>query len=231
MPYQLAYKGYLAYSATRSVASFLYGQHKKQKSRKMPYLRGSKTTSKYSAPTVQNQIAALNRKINRQRPAKCYFRALLQPAASAGVGFNEVTVSSSIIADGEYRNNVTGDVYINKWIKLNGISDLSTEVLRVVVYRPLKTGNSYTGPVTQGDLVRLLDPAAFHVYHDSFVNKTSETNDHGYKRFINLGNLRTVYNGSASSLESGDLRVMWMWKKTNSAVPHDTSLQICYTDK
>lgn len=197
----------------------------------MPYLRGSKGKAKYASPTIQNQLTALKRQVNKNKAAPCYFRTALAPAAGAGTSGEGLDVTGSIASDAQYRNNITGDRWTIKWIKLSGISDVSNELLRVVVYRPLRTGTTYPLPTTSADCVRILDPASFHVYHDSFVNRSATNADQGYKRFIPI-NTAVVYNVTATTpLEKGDIKMIFFWKKNTANVPHNTSVQICYTDK
>lgn len=196
----------------------------------MPYLRGTKKAS-YVKPNVQAQINQLKRRVNRNAAAKCYFRKTSDPSAPVGIGGNEVVITDDLIADSSFPLNISGDSFCNQWLKLSGLVDYSNTAFRVIVYRPVKAGNTYSLPTTKSELVRIPDPAAFYVYADFFINQKETTTDMGWKRYIPLRNMQTIYNRSSSTLEKGDIHIQFSWEKTNTAGPHTTGLQLCYTDK
>lgn len=198
----------------------------------MPYLRGSiKKVPTYAKPNVQAQLNRLSRQVARNKPSRCYFRATYEGVAAAGVGFSDHVITDDLIASSSFAANVGGDEFNQLYLKLNGLVDFQTSAFRIVVYRPIKTDTTYAGPITKLDMPRILDPAAFHVYADFWVNSTEASSDRGYSRFINLRNLLTIYNRSSSNLEKGDIHIQFMWEKTTTAATHQTSVQLCYADK
>lgn len=197
----------------------------------MPYLRGAHKKPTYRKSNVQAQIDALNRRVSQNKAANCYFRQTVEPNAIAGIGGEEYNITTDLVSDTSYDKNVSGDTFVNKYLKLSGLVDYANTAFRVIVYRPVKAGNTYALPTDKMELVRIPDPAAFHIYADFYVNQKETTTDLGWKRYIPLRNLQTIYNRSSSTLEKGDIHIQFLWDKTNSAKPHATSMQLCYTDK
>lgn len=198
------------------------------------YLRGRSKSAKYasySAPTYQNQINVLKRQINKQKPAKVYYREAYETSASAGFGHTDHNLTGDFIASTNFRSLVNGDRWNNVYLRLNAVVDKTCNSFRVIVYVPKVTGASYNPGTTVSDIPRILDPAAFWVLADVMVDLKADLGDPSFQRLVKLNNLMTIYNTSSGVLEKGQIRMCCIWNKTTTAVPYHISAMLCMTDK
>jgi len=200
----------------------------------MPYLRGAKSLTKYPAPaSVQNQLNQLKRKVAQNTPAKVNHQRqyALSPAPSGVSGAN-INVTDDFISATEYRDLVNGDSYTNHTLRLCIKVKPEVSAFRVIVYSPKVTSSSYAIPTSDNNLTRYPDPAAFAVYHDSWVTRQADLDESIFFKNINLRRLTTVYNGSSSTLEKGAIRVMVEWSKGGgSTVPGHITTMLILSDK
>lgn len=197
----------------------------------MPYLRGNnlRKTATYVKPTLQNQINTLKRRVGKNKAAKSYFRVQYSDSpVSSGVGSSDHSLTNSFIGGSNFRNYVNGDSWTNVGLRLRGVCSMNVITFRVIVYVPKKPGNGLTSSLVKSDLARILDPAAYWVLSDEFIRSDTAGT---FQRYINFKGLQTIYNTDSTVLERGDVRIYFAWDTAASGVTHNTSAQLCITDK
>jgi len=200
----------------------------------MPYLRGTKSTvGSYSKPSFQNQLNLLKRKVNQNTPSKSnHQRQYILTAVAAGITGATINVTEDFVGAVEYRDLINGDSFTNHTLRLSIKVRPEVTAFRVVVYTPKVTSSTYAVPTTDNEFTRFLDPAAFTIYHDSWVNRQADLDESIFFRNINLRRMRTIDNGSSGVLEKGNLRVCLMWNKGGgTTVPAHVSTMLVVSDK
>jgi len=189
--------------------------------------------STYKKPSIQNQLNVLKRKVARNTPAKVnHQRQYGLTAVPAGVTGANINVTDDFIASSEYRDLVNGDAFTNHMLRLCIKVKPDVTAFRVIVYSPKVTSSSYAIPTSDNNLTRYPDPAAFTVYHDSWVTRQADLDETIFFKNVNLRRLTTVYNGSSSTLEKGAIRVMVEWNKGGgTTVPGHISTMLVLSDK
>lgn len=205
----------------------------------MGYLRGSipqsfssrQKRATYVKPTIQNQINQLSRRVGQNQPAKNYFRtSYTDTAILTGVGSTDSSLTNDFIAGTNFRNYVNGDTWSNVGLRIRGVIENAADTFRVIVYVPKKTGNGLTASAVKSDMARILDPAAFWVLTDFYVERQSVARG-TYDKYISLKNLQTIYNTDSTVLERGDIRIYIAWDASSTGLVHHTSAQLCVRDK
>jgi len=189
--------------------------------------------SSKSAP-YQAQIDALRRRVAQNTAAKSFFTSTQTFSSATGVAGVTYNLTSLFTASGQFRDYVTGDKYINNWLRLNFLVQQNISAFRFVVYTPKKTTTDFLpSPTTTSDLTIVPDPAAFTVWHDEYINPPDTFNsDCGIRRTINLRRLMTIYNESSSVLERGEVK-LWVGvaKSSGFSVAFDVGTMLALQDK
>lgn len=158
------------------------------------------------AQAQDQQIIQLRRLVARNTPQTSNWstsKTNITTPAAIGYTSTDYSLTNLFIASTDYSSSVLGDFYRNKALYLTVDSNQDIQKIRVCVYWSKKAGNSYQ----PSDLNSIPDPAAFQVIHDSMIFPANVTSARRIK--INLKNKLTNYNQSSSTLEYGDLHVMF----------------------
>lgn len=161
-------------------------------------------------PSLQNQVDVLKRKVSRNTPETQYFQDLTSELIIGNVNQSfEVNVTDSLINTANFRDLVTGDKWINKSLQFHFDPHHNTGMCRLVIYQPKKVGQRFQPVGTTAAYERYPDPSAFRVFYDHSWEPTRD-NELRKKGSINLGNMMTTYNSDSSTLERGEIIVMFM---------------------
>jgi len=188
--------------------------------------------------TLQNQITSLKRQVNRNKAETLYFRYDGQIDGPAGSGnkIHNLIPTHNLITNPHFRTDVTGDRWINKFLKLKFYIEPDVNAFRIVAYIPKKTGNRFT----PSRFTAFPDPSAFTILRDKLLTRT-ETDDidriasrQAYTTTINLRNRQSVYNSNNAILEKGELVVMLMSNGSDSTAgtkQYDYAYELIYCNK
>lgn len=167
-------------------------------------------------PTYQNQIDALRRKVNSQKPETQYFR-VAGNHTSSGTAVEQVNhlVTSSLISSTNFRDKVTGDAWCNKLLKLKLNFDEDCEYARVLVYVPKKAGERFA-PSTYSTVTHP-DPSSFWVIADFYVNHLDATTNHCLSKVMSLARLKTIYDSNAAEITKGEIVISVIHKPNTAA--------------
>jgi hypothetical protein len=178
-------------------------------------LRGSsrinpKMVRSYNYST-QSQINQLRRAINRNAQEMQTYRKQATTFTRTGTGVEDtidISLSELIKNDTNFRENVLGDKWRNKYVSLN----FSTNVdkLRVVLYKPKETGQSIDISQLTNGLIDHFEPNSFNIMHDQVINCQS-TNKSEYWHFSvakRLNFLTTINSQAGDLVKAGDLRLL-----------------------
>ncbi len=183
-------------------------------------LRGTRAAMQRSYKrTTQSEIAMLRRAINRNAAELQTFRSQAQSYNRALLNAPEVVIDISLsellISDPNFRENVLGDKYRNKYLALNFAT--SCDKVRVILYKPKDPGQSISTAAMGNPMVDFLEPNAWNILHDRVINVPS-TSKHPYFQFSlskRLNFLTTINSDANDVVKSGDIRLMVI---TNGAV-------------
>lgn len=165
-------------------------------------------------PTLQNQITSLRRQVNKNRAETLYHRSFGSINSNPGGGLllTNLLPTDNLITSGSFRDNVTGDRWVNKVLKLRFYVEPDCNKFRVVMYIPKKAGNRFT----PSNFCAIPDPSAFTVHRDFLMN-TNDRDDINrsdtrlsYSPNINFKSRQSVYNSDSGILERGELVVLIM---------------------
>lgn len=203
----------------------------------MAYLRGSTSAFKvrrFKKPqTVQNKVALLERKVNALTPRRCYRQTTTSLSDGVGqYGYTDTDLTADYIASSTFRDDINGDSFTNLWLKLNYHATLTAvQQIRIIVYTPVRISGTFQPSKDSTGFVTLPDPAAFRVFADLTVKPLKETTAvHDQRMFVRLKNLKTIYNGSASVIEHGNVRVFVMWYNGTNGTGGVLGSQLCVRD-
>lgn len=155
-------------------------------------------------PTLQNQITALRRQVNQQKPETQYYRVSgTHNSTGIGIGQNNHLVTSSLIGSANFRQNVTGDQWANIALNLKFTMAPACQIARVLVYVPKKSGSRFT-PASNGT-VEHPDPSSFWVVSDTYIRHNDNSTQEPASRRFNLKKLKTIYDSNAVSIERGEI--------------------------
>jgi len=170
-------------------------------------------------PTLANKLKKLERQVAKNKPELLQFR-YNDTIANTVVGTNvfNIDISDDLTKWGSFRDNVTGDKWVNRQIHLNCFTEIDLiECARLVVYMP-KNAFSIWSPSTGFEFVDQPDISAFKVLHDKIVYPNSsliDTVNGGGSRFschakVNMNNT-TVWNSSSGNFEKNRLRAVLIY--------------------
>lgn len=183
-------------------------------------LRG--TAKKYAKasfakrPTYQNQIDALARQINKQKPETQYYKTT-GTITSTGTGNESVTipVTENLINTLTFRDNITGDRWANTALNVTGYIARDCTHVRCMVYVPKQAGDRFnpSAPFTEYP-----DRSSFWVISDRLISRES-THD-GFQAFkirANLKGLTTVYDSQAADVHRGEVVLAFYYNGDTAA--------------
>lgn len=202
----------------------------------MPYLRGSlsRKSTQAKPQSLKNEIQILKRRVASVTPRRVYFRApkSVLGAGSPGYLYREWSITNDFIANDNFRDDINGDRWRNHWVKLMYTSETSAVVqLRFIVYSPKKAGAAFVPPLTSEGFTTPLDPSAFTVYYDDYIQNYNSIHPHYVKRMVKLG-FNTLYNGSSDPgvLEKGDVRILVFFDNDTNLNGGQMYTQLCVSD-
>lgn len=217
--------------------SFYYQvKYHKAKARKMVYPYPGKKKPFAGPPTLQNELYRLKRKVARITPGLNYFTrtATLSSSEIAPFSYHVVTVTPTedFIADAAYRTLITGDDFLNKFIKLKYTGNTTViQQVRIVVYVPMKPTTLFQPQSDASGFVTIPDPNAFRVLYDSMKVNPNSLQPLHWQHTIQLRNLMTVYNGSSSTIEKGNLKICVMYQNLTDELGGVLGWQLVTQDK
>lgn len=157
--------------------------------------------------TLRNEVLALKRQVNMQKPETQYFRATgYLTNSTTNVTLHNFNVTDSLINATDFRDNITGDRWRNKYLIIN-FTAINSARCRLLVYSPRKAGNTFGLSGGATDFVVCLDPTAFWVMKDINFGKKQGTEDTTRTVRIPLSNLVTEYNSQNDIIERGEIRI------------------------
>jgi len=205
----------------------------------MGYLRGTKKTMSatmaagrpFRKPTLRNQVNALQRQVNRQKPE---VQHLIQnnSITSTSPGPQAYTSSpvENLVGDAKFREMITGDQWMLNYLQLKVNSGSALRYLRVVVYFPKRPGHKWTPgsyPTTE-----FLDPSEFTILRDiSFSNANYNSTTMGNNFFIPLNKL-CVYDSDTATIEKSNLRIAFIFDEVAEGFPGlDFGWKLAFSNK
>jgi len=178
-------------------------------------LRGSRRTNPKMVRsynyTTQSQINQLRRAINRNSAELQTYRKQATTYSRVGTGVEttiDISLSELIRDDTNFRENVLGDKWRNKYLSLN--FSVSVDRLRVVLYKPKETGESISAGALTNAMIDHFEPSAWNIMHDQVINVQS-TNRSDFWQFSvakKLDFITTINSQASDIIKSGDLRLL-----------------------
>lgn len=194
---------------------------------------GTQYSSRLRMPnkrTLRNELNILKRKVGRNTPAPVYFResSSLGTFGSAADSYVRLDydISATLVARTDFRDNINGDEWYNNSVKLRLLLDEYTEMCRVVIYAPLLADQEFVPTTDDAGMCTIPDPAAFKVYSDVTYSRDTKKDQAAGPHYafimrnwmVSLRGLKTIFNGSASNLEKGTIKMMILSKKGSQTV-------------
>lgn len=161
--------------------------------------------------STQAQINQLRRAVNRNAQELQTYRKERVNYTRTGTGVEttiDISLSELITADTNFRENVLGDKWRNKFVALNFSSNCNR--LRVVLYKPKDAGQSINIASLSNGLMDFFEPSSFNILHDRVINvQSTNRSDFFHWSLSKRMNFLTTINSQASDLvKSGDLRLL-----------------------
>lgn len=180
----------------------------------MAYLRGTRLHRKAfknyipSKPvTIRNKIQELERKVNRIKPEKQFFRYSASDTTSSGCVINDENVSNLLLSDAGFRDKVTGDKWFNTNLRVRFTAINTTlKSCRVIVYVHKRGTSAYNFPVGFSLLTEFIDPSQCTCYYDRTWMCPADGTFLTGNCSVPL-NFQTLYNSETSTFERGCVRV------------------------
>lgn len=175
-------------------------------------LRGTKRIKREYAilnarPTLQNQINALKAQVSKTKPETQHFRV----SGSVISGGSTVTqpeqrnhlVTETLIGSTNFRNNVTGDQWVNKALELRVVKHPDCNFMRVIVYVPKTPGTRFSP--TSNEFTDTLDPSSYWVLSDFTLTKTYGSGYSSHTQYVSFKGLKTIYDSNVGNVEKGEI--------------------------
>lgn len=169
----------------------------------------------YKPATLQNQVDALRRKVNQQKPETQYWLDTKRVVTTVASGYEEATytLTQLFIANTNFRSQVLGDRWQNVMLRLNLAAFFQNITqARIIVYAAKKPATT----MTFTDVLGIPDPNAFTIFWDEFILADHATQKKEIKRMIPL-NVQTLYNTDTAVLERGDIKMLLMLQSSSSS--------------
>lgn len=197
-------------------------------------LRGSyKKYAKYqrnTKPTLQNQITSLKYKVGSLKPETQYFRGVGNHTSTSGsTEITNLLPTGNLIASSGFRDNVTGDRWVNKFLKLRFVAEPANTLLRVIVYFPKKPGTRFTP--SSFATVSIPDPSTMWVLMDKTVTEKDASGKFSFDALINLKGKHTIYDSNSATIERGELIVAVMSAGTATSLQYSYGYELGYCNK
>lgn len=184
-------------------------------------------------PTLQNQITRLQAQVSQNKPETQYFRVSGNHTSSTTPGYTQhnYLVTQSLISSADFRNNVTGDIWANLYLKFKFAMEPDCKIARIICYVPKKAGTRFT-PASYGTAV-VVDPSSFWVIGDHYVTHEASSNRKDASTFNwNLKKLKTLYDSNAALIERGELVITVLSEpSTASTLQWTYGYQLTYHNK
>lgn len=171
-------------------------------------LRGTVKKRQYALlntrPTLQNQITALRRQVNEQKPETQYRILSANHIGGVTPGFQiTYNITQDLINSSTFRDNVTGDAWKNQALQVNLNASPDNELLRVILYVPKRVGTRFNPSNFTTTLPP--DPSIFWVIADYYVNKPNGFTATGSSRIFSLKGLKTIYDSVRTQIDKGEV--------------------------
>lgn len=188
----------------------------------MGYLRGtSKPTnttyhSRYPIKkTLGQEVAALKRKVSKNKAAPYSFRQVLQfdaPTVAGAYVLHTINLTDRFVTSSTYHDNVTGDWFINKSLnlKMTLVGDLLR--YRVIVYKPRRVGTSFAPGENAAGYVSHPDAAAFNVMRDVYSAPIEADSPRSISLRIPLRDMKTCFDTDTNLIEQGEIKVALLYQ-------------------
>ncbi|MBA7556247.1 hypothetical protein ES705_48946 [subsurface metagenome] len=204
----------------------------------MPYLRGKKApyafAHKGAQPAgLQNQINRLKTQVGKNTPETKYFRfSATIDSATSGNELSTINATQALINSTSFRDNINGERWSNVAINLNVIAQPDCTNLRVMIYVPKRSGESFSPSLLSGTCyTRFPDPGKYWVLADKMM--TSQTTDviTPLKMRCNLKGLKTILDSNATAIEKGEIKIAFFTNGINALAPQISySAELVYHD-
>ncbi len=188
--------------------------------------------------TLQNQVSALRRQVNKNKAETLFHRSHDSITNNAGGGTKSVNLlpTQNLINDSGFRDDVTGDRWLNKYLKYKIYLEPHVVKCRLVAYIPKKSGNRFT-PLSYTSFP---DPSAFTVLRDKLVSighvddiLRSEAR-YAIVDTLKLRDRQTIYNSDSGVLERGELVVFIQTDSIDTVAGsklYDYGYEVVYSNK
>ncbi len=181
-------------------------------------------------PTLQNQITALKAQVSKNKAETQYFRVSGNHVSGAGtLSTRNYRVTDSLINDVNFRDNVTGDKWVNKFLKLRFLAEADCKALRIVVYFPKKAGTAFNP--TSFALAAIPDPSSFWVIMDRTITEKDASGKFSTEAFLNLWGKHTLYDSNAGSIERGELIMTVISEQPATTFSYTYGYELGYCNK
>lgn len=182
-------------------------------------------------PTYQNQIDALKVQVGKNKPETQYFRAAGNHTSSAtAVEITNLLPTGSLIAATSFRDRVTGDKWVNKFLKMRFVATDDCEAMRVIVYFPKKTGTRFAP--SSFALTDIPDPSAFWILRDSTYTEKDASGRFNFEMAIPLRGKHTLYDSDSTNIERGELVICVMSQgRTASTLQYNYGYELGFSNK
>lgn len=197
----------------------------------MGYLRGSnikpsKTITYHTRyrqkKSLKQEVDALKRRVSRNTPAPYTFRQALEfqaPALAGNYVIDTVNLTDNFVTSGTYHDNVTGDWFVNNWLKLRFTTVSDCIRMRVVVYCPRRVGTSFIPASSAGGFVSQPDITAFKVYRDVTSDLMENSSPRTLDLWIPFSGMKTCFDTDTNLIEKNEIKVLVMLQSSTLASP------------
>lgn len=198
----------------------------------MANLRGTRQKKWAAAyakrPTYQNQIDALARRVSRQRPETQFFRKsdTIPHASGSGLALYTITPTLDQIGAIDFRDNITGDKWRLKGLKMLFDFDVAITDYRILAYYPKKAGNRFNPLGGVSGFTEIPDPTAFDVLVDKMGGRTNSVHKMHDTIFLSLKNRMVQYNSDSTILEKADLCIAVLYVSSSTS---GTAVSLSYS--
>lgn len=185
---------------------------------------------KTKKPTLQNQITALKAQVSKNKAETQYFRSAGDHVSgAAGVETTHYLITDSIVNSSGFRDNITGDKWVNKFLKLRFVGNDDCNLLRILIYFPKKAGTSFSP--SSHKRTAIPDPSSFWVVMDRTITEKDASGKFSTEAFLNLLGKHTLYDSNASSIERGELIMTVISEGAPSSTLYSWGYELGYCNK
>ena len=200
---------YHTYKTARRTMGFLRGSNKMVPYRARPYSSSKPTTR------LATELKHIHRKLNKQRPeTKHWFHTWVPSAAALVTSRHDIDITGTFHGDPAFRDNVLGDKWRNLTLEIfvKSVTSGALGSLRLVVYKPKKTGTVWPGLATNA----IIDPNDHTVLLDRRVPMYLECPDgtSTFGKFFMRYScpLRNTITSYDTMIRKGDIKVALLFE-------------------